>query len=113
MMEDADAPATRADFESLATELRAFTRTMSAAFADRGASGNSIQVTVPPPDAGERSALRTEKNFTAMVVLNVCMGAMLVLNWITDTNQTHVINAIYMMAPGLQKQIEAKKEMQP
>ncbi len=74
---------------------------------------NSIQLVVPPPDSGERAALRTEKHFVAMVVLNLCMGAALVLNWITDTNQSHVINAIYMMAPGLQEQIESKKETAP
>jgi hypothetical protein len=76
-------------------------------------NGNSVQLVIPSPDSGERSAMRTEKHFIAMVVLNLCMGAMLVLNWITDTNQSHVINAIYMMAPGLQEQIESKKEKQP
>lgn len=108
-----ETPATKEDFDSLATEIRAFTRTVAAAVAERQGGTNSVQLVVPPPGADERSAQRTEKYFTAMVVLNLCMGAMLVLNWITDTNQSHVINAIYMMAPGLQQQIEAKKEKQP
>lgn len=72
--------------------------------------GTVTQVVMPPPTEGERAVHRVEKYFVAMVVLNVCFGAAMVLNWITDKNQDYVINAIYMMAPGLQKQIEAKKE---
>ena len=68
------------------------------------------QVVMPPPTEGERAVHRVEKYFVAMVVLNVCMGGALVMNWITDTNQSYVINAIYMMAPGLQQKIEAKKK---
>lgn len=67
------------------------------------------QVVMPPPTEGERAVHRVEKYFVAMVVLNICMGGALVMNWITDTNQSYVINAIYMMAPGLQQQIEEKK----
>ncbi len=72
--------------------------------------GGVHQIMMQPPDSGERAVHRVEKYFVAMVVLNVCMGGALVLNWITDTNQSYVINAIYMMAPGLQKEIETQKE---
>jgi hypothetical protein len=72
--------------------------------------GGVHQVVMQHPDGGERAAHRVEKYFVAMVVLNICMGFVLAANWITDTNQSYVINAIYMMAPGLQQQIEAKKE---
>ncbi len=79
----------------------------------QGSAQTVIQAMLPPPTDGERAVHRVEKYFVAMVVLNVCMGGALVLNWITDTNQTHVINAIYMMAPGLQKQIESKEDNAP
>lgn len=72
--------------------------------------GTMPQVVMPPPTEGERAVHRVEKYFVAMVVLNVCFGAAMALNWITDKNQDYVINAIYMMAPGLQQQIEARKE---
>jgi hypothetical protein len=71
--------------------------------------GGIHQVMMPPPTSDERAVHRVEKKHSQMVVLNICMGVALILNWITDTNQTHVINAIYMMAPGLQEQVEAKK----
>jgi hypothetical protein len=74
------------------------------------ATGGVHQIVMQPPDSGERAVHRVEKYFVAMVVLNICMGGALVLNWITDTNQSYVINAIYMMAPGLQREIETKKE---
>jgi uncharacterized membrane protein len=74
------------------------------------AGSNSIQFVAAPVESGERAVHRVEKYFVAMVALNLCMGGALVLNWITDTNQTHVINAIYMMAPGRQEQIESKQE---
>jgi len=72
--------------------------------------GGVHQIVMQPPDSGERAVHRVEKKHAQMVVLNICMALALVLNWITDTNQSYVINAIYMMAPGLQQQIEAKKE---
>ena len=74
------------------------------------APGGVHQIVMQSPDSGERAVHRVEKKHAQMVVLNICMALALVLNWITDTNQSYVINAIYMMAPGLQQQIEAKKE---
>lgn len=71
--------------------------------------GGIHQVMMPPPTSDERAVHRVEKKHAQMIVLNICMGVALVLNWITDTNQSHVINAIYMMAPGLQERVEAKK----
>lgn len=75
-----------------------------------GNVGGVHQIVMQSPDSGERAMHRVEKKHAQMVVLNICMALALVLNWITDTNQSYVINAIYMMAPGLQQQIEAKKE---
>ena len=68
------------------------------------------QIVMAPPTNDERAVHRVEKKHAQMVVLNIVMGIALVLNWFTDTNQSYVINAIYMMAPGLQQQIEAQKE---
>ena len=75
-------------------------------------SGGVQNIMMSPPTNDERAVHRVEKKHAQMVVLNICMGIALVLNWFTDTNQSYVINAIYMMAPDLQKQIEAKKEAQ-
>lgn len=62
------------------------------------------QIVMAHPDSGERAANRVEKYFIAMVVLNVCLGIAFVLNWITDKDQSHQLNAIYMMAPHLKPQ---------
>lgn len=77
-------------------------------------SGNShsgvSQIVMAHPDSGERAAHRVEKYFVAMVVLNVCLGVAFVLNWITDKDQSHQLNAIYMMAPHLKP--PEKKEIE-
>ena len=73
------------------------------------AVGEVHNIMMAPPTNDERAVHRVEKKHAQMVVLNIVMGVALVLNWFTDTNQSYVINAIYMMAPGLQQQIEAQK----
>lgn len=72
-------------------------------------AGGVHQIMMAPPTNDERAVHRVEKKHAQMLVLNIVMGAALVLNWFTDTNQNYVINAIYTMAPGLQQQIEAKE----
>lgn len=101
---------TQGEYRELIEAMRELVPLLSRVAAEPPPQPGIQQIVMAPPTNDERAVHRVEKKHAQMVVLNIVMGIALVLNWFTDTNQSYVINAIYMMAPGLQQQIEAQKE---